>query len=264
VCYSSADEERKLAGAALTHSGGWSWGALGASVAVHGAAVATTLGHPSAVVSEVAGPSTVTMELVTAPPDITTPDAPPERVAGSPSPRGHTHTYPVPASHDWTPHDPSLVHVFAATPIEPASSAVTPSENAPPVPEPLPRFTIAIGAVGSAGLGKATAFTGDGRAGEGGAIESERSVSTPARLERAVAPRYPNEARAHGVEADVPLEVVVSATGAVECARSLGDSSDGFDEAALEAIRLYRFAPATRAGHPVRIRMRWTMEFRLR
>ena len=37
----------------------------------------------------------------------------------------------------------------------------------------------------------------------------------------------------------------------------------GLDEAALQAIRAYRFSPALRAGHPVRVRMRWTIQFRL-
>ena len=32
---------------------------------------------------------------------------------------------------------------------------------------------------------------------------------------------------------------------------------------ALNAIRLYRFSPALRAGRPVRVRMRWTIQFRL-
>jgi len=38
----------------------------------------------------------------------------------------------------------------------------------------------------------------------------------------------------------------------------------GLDEAALTAIRAYRFSPAVRAGRAVPVRMRWVVQFRLR
>jgi outer membrane biosynthesis protein TonB len=38
----------------------------------------------------------------------------------------------------------------------------------------------------------------------------------------------------------------------------------GLDDAAARAIRDYRFSPAIRAGRPVAVRMRWTVQFRLR
>jgi protein TonB len=74
---------------------------------------------------------------------------------------------------------------------------------------------------------------------------------------------YPPEARAQEIETDVRVEVVVDETGRVVAARSLSNAGYGLDDAALRAIRQYRFAPATKDGRPVRIRMRWTVQFRL-
>jgi len=38
----------------------------------------------------------------------------------------------------------------------------------------------------------------------------------------------------------------------------------GLDEEAVRAMRAYRFSPARRDGLPVRVRMPWTVQFRLR
>ena len=52
--------------------------------------------------------------------------------------------------------------------------------------------------------------------------------------------------------------------GRVLEARSLSHHGYGLDEAAERAIRTWQFSPALRDGHPVRVRMRWTVQFRLR
>ena len=92
----------------------------------------------------------------------------------------------------------------------------------------------------------------------------EQNVSSPARLAQGAAPAYPPDAREDGVEADVPMEIVVSGAGAVESARVVQRAGHGLDEAALAAVRRFRFTPASKDGRPVRVRMRWTMQFRLR
>ena len=53
-------------------------------------------------------------------------------------------------------------------------------------------------------------------------------------------------------------------TAAVQAARLLAHIGYGLDEAALAAVRGYRFAAATRAGSAVAVRMRWLMRFQLR
>jgi TonB family protein len=228
----------------------------------HAAAFVAVIAHPTAHASLDSADSKATIDI--AAPEMTSddPPRPPARAAIERLPmHAHTHPYPGPASHDGAPHDPSLVHAFASTP--PALAAEErPAEGTPAMtPSAMPHFTIAIGPGTAPAVGP-SAGTGGGA--DGGAPLPEQNVSSPARLVRGKAPPYPSEARAQGVEADVPLEIVLSAEGAVESACVLQHAGFGFDEAALEAIREYRFAPATRDGRAVSVRMRWTMEFRLR
>jgi protein TonB len=92
---------------------------------------------------------------------------------------------------------------------------------------------------------------------------NEGDVSVPARLISSGTLVYPPAARQAEVEIDLPLEIVVDTDGRVASARALRRAGYGLDEAALRAIRAYRFSPALRAGLPVRVRMRWTIQFRL-
>src|SRR5581483_11076702 len=99
----------------------------------------------------------------------------------------------------------------------------------------LPRFTIATS---PAPVSPATTVAGGGGgAGTGDGSEgppaTEQSVSTPAHLLQGVTPAYPAAARAQGIEADVPMELVVSRAGAVESARVVHHAGFGFDEAAI-------------------------------
>lgn len=66
-----------------------------------------------------------------------------------------------------------------------------------------------------------------------------------------------------GVEGTVHLELVVGVSGSVESARLVRGVGYGLDEAALRAARRFRFAAATKGGRPVRVRMGWSMQFRL-
>jgi TonB family protein len=68
---------------------------------------------------------------------------------------------------------------------------------------------------------------------------------------------------AEDLEADVVLELVVGTLGNVESATVTRGAGHGFDEAALAAVRNYRFTPAERTGTRVRVRMPWVVQFRL-
>jgi TonB family protein len=92
----------------------------------------------------------------------------------------------------------------------------------------------------------------------------EDDVSTPAKLLSNVNAAYPMPAWSSGIEADVPVEIVVDARGSVASARVVTRAGHGFDDAALESIKSYRFAAAQRDGHAVRVRVRWSIQFRLR
>jgi protein TonB len=129
--------------------------------------------------------------------------------------------------------------------------------------EEMPRFTIAIGH--AADVTGVVSPSGSGRANESDAEAlSERAVDGQARLVRGVAPGYPDAARLEGVEGDVQLELVVGSSGAVESARVIRGVGHGLDDSALSAAKQFRFAPASKGGHAVRVRMAWSIEFRLR
>jgi TonB family protein len=92
----------------------------------------------------------------------------------------------------------------------------------------------------------------------------EGAVDTPAKLIAGAPPMYTSAAEAAGVEAEVPLELIISRSGFVDSARALVHIGYGLDEAALAAVRGYRFKSAQRLGQTVAVRMRWVMRFQLR
>jgi TonB family protein len=110
------------------------------------------------------------------------------------------------------------------------------------------------------------ALSAGGRAGvsDGGEAFGEADVSAPARLLSSAPVVYPAAARAAEIEVDLPIEIVVGTDGRVSAARPLMRGGYGLDEAALQALRAYRFSPARRDGRPVPVRMRWTIQFHLR
>jgi periplasmic protein TonB len=126
----------------------------------------------------------------------------------------------------------------------------------------MPRFTIAVGVAGDA-LGAVSASRTSRSDDRSTAPTGDPVVDGRARLVHGVVPSYPDAARADGVEGDVVTELIVDAVGAVASARVVRGVGHGLDEAALRAAHQFQFAPATRDGRPVRVRMGWSMQFRL-
>jgi protein TonB len=182
--------------------------------------------------------------------------------APSAMPPTHHHSYPVATDHDARPHDPSLVHLpfpGPAAPHEEAAAAESVTEM-----QPSARFTMVVGSAPATARksSSAGAAAADGR-GKDDAPLLEGDVSSPARPQTRIAPAYPPNARAQGVEADVALKVVVSADGTVAQATIDKRAGFGFDEAVLAAVRTTRFVPARRDGRAVAVRMRFAYSFRL-
>ena len=88
----------------------------------------------------------------------------------------------------------------------------------------------------------------------GGGVEQPRRLETP---------QYPKEAQAAGIQGVVIAEVVISDAGLVTDARVLR-SIPLLDEAALKAVRQWRFEPAIVDGKPVPVRMTVTVNFTTR
>jgi len=78
-------------------------------------------------------------------------------------------------------------------------------------------------------------------------------------------PRYPRDARRRGEEGNVMLLVDVLPNGRVD--EISVESSSGhrlLDDAAVKAVRRWRFEPAKKTGRPVRAQVRIPVEFNLR
>lgn len=195
------------------------------------------------------------------------PVAPKETTARAAPPRGHTHPFPVPADHDARPHDAAQPHDHASghahgEAAAPAAAAASPALTSEA--SSLPVFALASG--GGTMTPGSTRVAGDAAASPPVAaiVHPASAVSVPAKLVAAAPAAYPSGARADDVEGEVGLEIVVDADGRVIDARVVKHAGHGFDESALAAIRGYRFSPAERHGQRVRVRMPWTVQFRLR
>lgn len=78
-------------------------------------------------------------------------------------------------------------------------------------------------------------------------------------------PRYPLSARRRGIEGRVVLRVFVGADGHVQSIDILHSSHHAvLDDAAVRALRRWRFEPARQAGLPVAGRVDIPVAFRLR
>jgi TonB family protein len=199
-------------------------------------------------------------------------------------PPDHTHPYPVPG-HDARPHDPSQPHAHESAPDDhdhdrehdhaespAAAAAVVANDSA----AKMPVFAMASGSgsmvAGSTRVAADAKGEGHGNGGGGPANDGAAAnvtypvsgVSVPAKLVAGATAAYPIDARADDVEGDVGLEIVVDPQGQVVDARVMKRAGHGFDESALSAIRRYRFSAAQREGRSVRVRMPWTVQFRLR
>jgi protein TonB len=210
--------------------------ALGLSVAVHAAVLLGPTGRTGA--SHPASDETVDVDLLANPEPV--PNAPESdpTLASPVDRRGPIRTPPSP--------------VAKTALVAPVVSDATKDDE--------PRFIMALGAAATAGSAADSSSAGEPPQDEG---VPGRSVDVVARLVRGLPPQYPDAARADGIEGDVLLEIVVGVSGAVESARIVRGVGHGLDEAALRSVHKFRFAPAIRGSRPVRVRMDWSVQFRL-
>jgi protein TonB len=215
--------------------------ALGFSVALHAAALLASTGRHGPPVS---GRDEVSVDVTT---DLApVPDDPTVAPPVDPAAISAKDPYPVAPGH-------------AA---RPAPRVDSPAPTADTAHDETPRFTLAIGAGAGHALGLVSS-SGTARSRDPGDPAAGPSVDTPARLVGGPAPTYTEAARADGIEGDVHVELVVDPSGAVESARVVRGLGHGLDEAALHAAQQYRFVAATAGGRAVRVRMDWSVQFRL-
>ncbi|GEM_PF-5868411 len=75
--------------------------------------------------------------------------------------------------------------------------------------------------------------------------------------------KYPLKAKQLGVEGTVILEADIDTEGKIINIRIIKKAGFGFDEAALNMIKMSKFSPAYSNGKPVPVRMRFTILFKL-
>jgi protein TonB len=128
------------------------------------------------------------------------------------------------------------------------------------------------GTGGGVGSGKGTGLgEGDGSGigpGEGGGMGGgpyrPGSGVTPPRLLKEVRADYTDEARRANITGEVVLEIVVRRDGSVGDVRILQRLGSGLDQRAVNAVRQWRFAPATLKGTAVDVIVEVAVEFKLR
>jgi protein TonB len=229
------------------------------SIALH-AAMAATIGGVLGATRQLAGP---VHELVDADVDVALvsgeaarpPAAPAAPATPTARPAAHRRLAPHPlVTASRHPETPSSMTDAPSVPV----TATDPDGEAPA------RFALSAGTVATGPALSARSSAGSSTTGASGPPVAEGEADARARLLSEPRPAYPAAAAEAGIEADVPLEIVVDASGRVVSAHAVGRAGYGLDEAAEAAIRAYRFAPALRAGRPYAVRVRWTMQFRLR
>ena len=104
---------------------------------------------------------------------------------------------------------------------------------------------------------------GNGASIDGMKVEQMRAGIKPPVIVYKLEPEYSEMARKARVQGTVCVEAVIDDKGQVRSMRIRDGLGYGLDEQALEAVRQWRFRPATRDGKPVAIVGAFYLTFRL-
>jgi TonB family protein len=89
------------------------------------------------------------------------------------------------------------------------------------------------------------------------------SEFVPPKVLKKVEPVYPEEAQKAGLGGTVLLQLTVGPDGAVREATVAKAAGHGFDEAALQAAKLFQFTPAMQGGTPIAVQVNYELTFAL-
>jgi len=224
--------------------------------------------------------------LVTEPPIPTAAPKPRRRLA-RPAMRGKVETAAVVAARRTRPDtraeleddnapEPGFLKpraVAAPAPAPPPSTQPAKSASPPPDAAGSPGSAEAAPAGGGGNGNGSGATAGSGSGGAGGGTgggfgagsQLYAAVEHPPVPISRVLPEYPSTARARGLEGEVVLRAIVDRQGAVEQQVVVVESVPLLDQAAIEALRRWRFEPGRDAyNRPVRVVIQVPLRFRLR
>lgn len=168
--------------------------------------------------------------------------------------------------------DTRAVVDFAVQAPEPPPPAPRPAPRPRPQPTashapPSPMLGAGVGGL-DLGLGALDAelvSADDLLGGAGDVVMTAQTVDEAPRPQAQTAPAYPARARARGIEGTVTLSLLIDESGRVSEASVLDAQPPGvFDDAALAAVRQWRFTPARYEGRSVRVRVEQPLRFDLR
>jgi len=204
-------------------------------------------------------------EPVVTPPAESEPEPEPEREPEPPTPRPVQRPDPAPAPVALEPPKPKPKPKLPAKAKPPKPPSNPPPRVAPPKALAKPASpgraqasskAATTGARSSTGTDSGTASTAKGRGGTGD--------HSPAAYLNNPAPGYPDSARRQRQEGTVYLRVLVSTSGQASQVLVAGSSGvSSLDEAALRAVRRWRFKPASQDGRPISAWVRVPIRFKL-
>jgi periplasmic protein TonB len=204
-----------------------------------------------------------------------TPPQPAERkdvtVLHSPVPkrRPPAHVDPPPIVRRVDPPPPQVVAPVVAESNDPRDRAGIPWTPPKTAPQPDSRGP---GTGGGTGTGQGTGVgegdgagigPGSGGGTGGGPYRPGSGIAAPT-IVREVKPDYTEEGRRRGLEGDVVVEIIVRSDGTVGSVKLLSGLGAGLDQRAMDAVKQWRFNPATRYGTPVDVIVEVAVEFKLR
>ena len=168
-------------------------------------------------------------------------------------------------------------HTIAPPPVPPAQPPeVTPIDLPKPASDPAPSdsTTLTEGPIGDPD-GKGNGLPdgkghgdgeGDGESGIGGPAEAVYVTGDMVRpvLLTKVEPAYPEVPRRANMGGRVTVQAVIGLDGNVESAEVFASTNSLFNQAALDAVRKWRYRPATMNGKPVRVFFSVQVDFLMR
>ncbi len=191
-----------------------------------------------------------------------TPVPPPPRPVITPPPT----PVPTPAPQPPPPPPQAIVAPVASIAADANDRVGVPNDTPNTTPSHGPGTGAGVGSGKGAGIGE-----GDGGGigpgsggGTGGGPYRPGSGVLPPQLVREIRANYTDDARRRGVEGDVSLEIVVRRDGTVGNVRVLQSLGSGLEQKAIEAVRQWRFTPATRFGAAVDVVVEVAVGFKLR
>jgi TonB family protein len=122
---------------------------------------------------------------------------------------------------------------------------------------------IGSGSGGGVGSGKGPGFGPGEGGGTGGGIFHVGGGVSPPRQIYAPEPEFSEEARKAKYQGVCTLGLVVGTDGRPSNIRVLSSLGMGLDEKAIEAVRTWKFEPAMKDGHPVRVEIAVEVDFHL-